>query len=249
MSFIEVASENGITTLTLNRGKVNAINEALIDEFREVLERCENDSEVRAIILTGQGKFFSFGFDVPLLYDLSKESFTVFLRKFTGLYTRLFTFPKPVIAALNGHTIAGGCMLATSCDYRLMVPGKVKISLNEVTFGSSVFAGSVEMLRYCVGSRNAEVILCSGSMFTADEALGLGLVDRVVAEDILYQEAKEVAREMAGRDGTAFASIKALLRAPIAAEMRAREDQSIDEFVRIWYSEKTRESLKKIQIR
>ncbi len=240
---------DGIATITLQRGKVNALNELLVDELHHGLERLEKDSAVRSVILTGRGKFFSFGLDIPELYDYSKESFADFLRKFTGLYTRLFVFPKPVIAAINGHAIAGGCMLASACDFRLMVTGKAKISLNEITFGSSVFAGSVEMLKYVVGSRNAETMLCSGAMYSAENAARFGLVDKVVSEDGLQDEARRIAEEMAGKSAAAFRSIKMLLRGPVAKAMETGEAASIREFVDIWYSPATREKVKDIQIR
>jgi enoyl-CoA hydratase/carnithine racemase len=130
-----------------------------------------------------------------------------------------------------------------------MVTGRAKISLNEITFGSSVFAGSVEMLRYCIGSRNAQTILFGGDMFGAEQAADLGLVQAVVSEDELIERATVKARELASRNVQAFVSIKGMLRNPVAEAMRAMEADSIDEFIHIWYSEETRESLKSVQIR
>ena len=115
----------------------------VIDETAGCLQSLAADPDIRAVILTGDGSFFSFGFDIPEFLSHSKESFSSLLKRFTGLYTYLFTYPKPVVAALNGHAVAGGCMLALACDYRIMVSGKAKISSNEIAFGSSVFAGSV----------------------------------------------------------------------------------------------------------
>ncbi len=249
MDIVQVSTRDDITTVVMNRGKVNALNEAMVDRLQKVFDELEASPETRAVILTGAGKFFSFGLDVPELYDYSPEDFALFLRKFTGLYAHLFVFPKPVIAAVNGHAIAGGCMLATSCDYRFMVPGRAKISLNEITFGSSVFAGSVEMLKFRVGSSNAQRVLYDGSMYTAEEAKTIGLVDRVVTEEDLLDQAATAARQLISRNARAFAAIKGLLRNPVADVMRRNEAASIEKFVRIWYSEETRESLKSVQIR
>jgi enoyl-CoA hydratase len=154
-----------------------------------------------------------------------------------------------VVAAVNGHAIAGGCMIATACDRRLMVSGKAKIALNEITFGASVLAGSVEMLKACVGHRQAETILYSGAMYGADGALTLGLVDRVADSDDLLEVALGEAQELARGDAVAFRSIKSLLREPVAEAMRAREADSIREFVDIWYSDATRRKLAKMKIR
>lgn len=249
MEHTEISRSGEVAVVTLKRGKVNALSEAVLDELSGRFEELKGDATAAAAVLTGSGKFFSFGFDIPELLSYSQEEFVRYLRKFTTLYTELYVWPKPLVAALNGHTIAGGCMLATACDRRLMAAGGGKISLNEVTFGASVFAGSVAMLVACAGQRNAETILYSGAMFTAEEARDLRLVDAVTSGEELLDGAIAEARDLAGKDRVAFASIKALLRGPVAEEMRRREAESIREFVSIWYSESTREQLKKIQIR
>ena len=249
MAFVSVSVGGNIATVVMSRGKVNALTEEVVDELRGSFQGLSSDPNARAVILTGSGKFFSFGFDIPHFMGHSREGFTRYLTKFADLYTDLFIFPKPVIAALNGHTVAGGCMIATACDYRIMVTGKAKISLNEITFGSSVFAGSVEMLKACVGHRNAETILCSGFMYSAEQALELGLIHRIASEQDLLQAAQRVAEDFADRDSRAFQSIKHLLRKPIAVEMKKKEKESILEFVDIWYSSETRAQIEKIKIR
>ena len=248
MSFMHVSKDGEIATVTLSRGKVNALNEPMVEELTKSFEDLATDNEVKSIIFTGTGKFFSFGFDVPEFLNYSKSDFIRYLEKFTNFYTYLFLFPKPVVGALNGHTIAGGCMLATACDFRLMVTGKARISLNEITFGAPVPAGSVEMLKYCAGSRNAQSILYSGAMYSAEEAFELGLVDQVSSEDALAEDARKVAQELAQKDSSAFRSIKHLLRKPVAEQMIKREKDAILEFVDIWYSEQTWENLKEIKI-
>ena len=248
MDFIESQRSEGIATLTLTRGKVNAVNGALVQQLRETLTTLESDPEVKAIVLTGAGKFFSFGFDIPEFLSHTKEQFTEFVTSFTDLYTYVFLYPKPVVAALNGHTIAAGCMLALACDYRVMVSGKAKIALNEIGFGSSVFAGSTEMLRFWVGGANATAVLYSGAMYAAEEARSLGLVQEVAAEGELMNIADRVASDLASRHRPAFSSIKSLLRKSIAHQMRNQENDSINQFVDIWYSEPTWANLKNIKI-
>ncbi len=248
MDFIEVEKDKGIATLKLRRGKVNALNGTVIDQLRESLKALESDSETTSVVLTGTGKFFSFGFDIPEFLSFTKEEFTDYLINFTDLYTYLFLYPKPVVAALNGHTIAGGCMLALACDNRVMVAGKAKISLNEIAFGSSVFAGSTEMLRFLVGNANATKILYSGAMYSAEEAMSLGLVQDILTEDNLLVQAKAIALDLSLKHPPAFTSIKSLLRKPIAEDIVKRERASISEFVDIWYSEPTWANLQNIKI-
>ncbi len=249
MNFVLSSKEDDIATVTLQRGKVNALNEPMIGELADTFGNLETDTEVKSIIFTGSGKFFSFGFDVPEFLSYPKKDFIRFMDKFTNLYTYLFQFPKPIVAALNGHTIAGGCMLATACDFRIMASGKGKISLNEITFGAPVFGGSAEMLRFCVGSRNAQSILYSGALYSAEEALGLGLVDQVSSDDALLEDGRKVAQELGEKDSSAFSTIKKILRKPVAEEMVKHEKDYILEFADIWYSQSTREKLKQIRIR
>ncbi len=233
MEFTRVSTGEGVAEVTFSRGKVNALNEPAVEELADCFQKLAADPEAKAIIFTGQGKFFSFGFDIPEFLSYSKESFTRYLTKLTGLYTYLFTYPKPLVAALNGHTIAGGCMLALACDYRVMVAGKAKISLNEITFGSSLFAGSLRMLRFVVGEKNAQSIAYSGAMYTAEEAQQLGLVDQVASEEKLMDHAREAARRFAAKDSAAFRSIKRMLRRSAAEDMKRCEESSVREFVDI----------------
>jgi Delta3-Delta2-enoyl-CoA isomerase len=249
MEFVRITHEGGITLVQLARGKVNAISEGLTEELRLRLEEIEKDCSVKTVILTGSGKFFSFGLDIPEFLGYPKESFQKFVGKFAHLYTYLFNYPKPVIAALNGHTVAGGFMIATACDYRIMVSGSSRISLNEITFGSSLFPGSAVMLTYCVGSRRAETIALSGRMYSAEEAIAIGLVDQVAEEDKLATKAQEVAQDFVKREGPAFRSIKNLMRGPVAEEMRRQDKLYRDEMIDIWYSEDTWRRLQNIKIR
>jgi Delta3-Delta2-enoyl-CoA isomerase len=248
MQFVHVSIDDGIAEATLKRGKVNALNEPAVEEIADCLRSLAADPDVRAVTLTGDGSFFSFGFDIPEFLGYSRESYKKFLHRFTGLYSYLFTYPKPVVAALNGHAIAGGCMLALACDYRIMVSGKAKISLNEISFGSSVFAGSVAMLNFLVGGKNAQRILYDAAMYPAETAAQLWMIDEVSSTESLMKNARELGQRLAGKDAAAFRSIKNLLRAPVAEEMARNEERSVQEFVSIWYSESTRQNLRGITI-
>lgn len=143
---LEPPDAEGIATIRLCRGKVNALAPEVIDDITTALDACEQ-AGARAVILTGTGPFFSFGFDVPHMLRWPREQFGAFVTSFCALYRRLFLLPVPLIAAVNGHAVAGGCILALAADQRLMARGKPRISLNEITFGASIFAGVVEMLR------------------------------------------------------------------------------------------------------
>ena len=249
MQYIELIKIKNIATIKLNRGKVNALNEPFVEELYHCLKDLEDDFETRAVIITGQGNFFSFGFDIPEFLSFQPKEFARYLTKFTALYTYIFAYPKPMVMALNGHTIAGGCMLAIAGDYRIMTTGKARISLNELSFGSSVFAGSVIMLKYLVGARFAEQILLGGGMYSAEQAKSMGLVDDIGTEAELMQAATAKAQEYLSKYPPAFASIKGHLRKAVVAEMIQVETKSIEDFVEIWYSENTQKNIREIKIR
>ncbi|HEX9667225.1 MAG TPA: enoyl-CoA hydratase-related protein [Thermodesulfobacteriota bacterium] len=249
MNFVNVDIREGVAKIFLNRPKVNAINGRVLNELAQCFDEIRRDDSAKALILTGEGSFFSFGFDVPELYNYKKEDFTEFMFNFSDMLRNVFLFPKPVLAALNGHTIAGGCILALACDYRLMVAEKAKISLNEITFGSTLFSSAVEMLRFLVGSKNASTILYSGRMYSADEALRLGLIDNAVSRDELLSSARSIAEDHINKDTLGFKGIKSLLRNRVADYIKDSEKDSILEFVDIWYSESVRTSLRKIVIK
>ncbi len=116
MEFLRVEKADGIAKVILARGKVNAINEFVIDELTACFRELAADDATKAVILTGQGKFFTYGFDIPEFLNYKQEDFLRYLTKFTSFYGDIFLYPKPVIAALSGHTMAGGCMIAIACD-------------------------------------------------------------------------------------------------------------------------------------
>jgi len=249
MTATQLDRRGDVAVLTLGRGRVNAIDEATVDELRERVPDLERDPDTRAVVLTGRGTFFSFGFDVPALYDYPPADFTRFLTKFTRLLRALYELRKPLVAAVNGHAVAGGFMLATTADHRIMASGKAKISLNEIMFGAALFAGSIEMLRAVVGDRRAETFALGGAMYGAEDARAMGLVDEVAAPDAVVPRALDIASDMAARDQAAYGAIKRLLRAPTLERIDRAEPASIARFVEIWYSPDTRERLKDIRIR
>ncbi len=249
MSLVEISNNENIAVIRLNRGKVNAINREMIDVIGSAFRQVEADPNINGVVFTGSGKFFSFGFDIPELFPLSPEEFSEFLIAFSDLYKYLYLYQKPVVAALNGHTVAGGCMLATTCDYRIVSGGKAKLSLNEIALGVSVFAGSVEMLKAVVGHRNAEIIMLGGKMYSVGEAKKLGLVDEIVEEAELIDSALAKAKELGANRNEAYGTIKRLFRQQIADDFSKRERAGINRFVELWHSPETRDIIGKVQIR
>jgi Delta3-Delta2-enoyl-CoA isomerase len=249
MEFVGIRKEADIATVVLSHGKVNALSETVVEQLHSRFAELENDTSVKAVVLTGEGKFFSFGFDIAKLLSYTKSDFVRFLEKFTAFHSYLFLYPKPVIGALNGHATAGGCVLAIGCDYRIMVSGRARISLNEITFGSSVFASITHILKHCVGARNAEEILFSGDMYSAEQALKLGLIDMAVSDEDFPGCVAAAAAKFAERSGPAFTHMKSMFRQPVAEMYAKTEAASIKTMADIWYSDETLSRVRKIEIR
>ncbi len=249
MDFVELSKSQNVATVKLNRPKVNALNEVVVKELTDVFCSFLRDSSVGAVVLTGEGSFFSFGFDVPGFMNHSKEDFHNYVTMFSELIKDIFMFEKPVIAAINGHAIAGGAVLSLSCDYRIMVSGKSKIALNEMTLGSTLFTSVVEMLRYAVGSKSAEHVFYTGSMYSAEQALAMGLVDECASGEEFEQAVSKVALDFAAKDAEAFKRVKGLLKRGTLEKIEREERYTIAEFVDVWYSPNTKEKLKKVEIR
>lgn len=249
MEFFSIERHNSTAVLIFSRGKVNAIDQQVVSEVSAVLDEIERDNSIQSVVLTGRGKFFSFGLDVPALYNLPPADFTDFLSSFCSLCLRMFLFPKPIVAAVNGHAVAGGCVLLLPFDTRIAADQAMSIGLTEVTLGAALFASTVEMTRYWVSNKAAEKMLLTGETFDVRGAREIGLIDEIVEPEKLLSVAIQRAGELAQHYGPGYQALRRLIRQPIADRWREREALSIEEFVRIWYSPDTRAKTKLIQIK
>jgi enoyl-CoA hydratase len=205
---IEREQTANILTLRLAHGKASAMDlelcEALIRELREA-----ENSDARAVILTGTGSIFCAGVDLFRLTNAGPEYVERFFPALRDSLLALFTFPKPIVAAVNGHAIAGGLLLTAACDYRLMSAGRIGVP--ELLVGVPFPAVAIEILRFTCG-RDAPWLAYSGRTVTPDEARPLGIIDEVVAPDFLLTRAEVIARELAAIDPRNFAITKRQIR-------------------------------------
>lgn len=203
---IILEKKDGIGYITLNRPEVfNAISQELIDEFSDALDKVNKDEEIRVLILTGAGKGFQAGADIR---ELSIMTPMAILRWNEGVlrnHAKLEKLRQPVIAAINGLAMGGGLELALSCSLRVAVEG-AKLALPEVKLGIIPGTGGTQRLPRLIGKGNAYELLLTGDTITAEEALKIGLVNKVVPRG----EALKAAEELAGR---------IMANAPIAVEM------------------------------
>ncbi len=212
--------------------KRNAISAQMIADLLGALDQAEA-SPARVVILTGAGKAFCAGMDLGELQHLARQMQQKNFedaRRMTRLLYRLYSFPKPVIAAVNGAAIAGGCGLATVADFILAVP-EAKFGYTEVRIGFTPALVSV-FLRRRIGDTHVRDLLLTGRIIDAEEALRIGLVTEVVPMEALMERAREVAASLVAASPTAIAQTKKLLvsfdRTAIRAELEAAIEANAD---------------------
>src|SRR5579862_3411739 len=182
-----------LATLTLNRpDKRNAINSKMISELQSTLDAIEN-SHARVAIITGAGKTFCAGMDLEKLAAIAQQTAAENMedsRRMAKMFRRIWSFSKPLIAAVNGAALAGGCGIATLCDFTLAVP-EAKFGYTEVKIGFLPAIVSVFLTRQ-IGDKRARDLLLTGRVITAVEALKLGLVSEIVEPDKLMSRAQDL---------------------------------------------------------
>ena len=233
MSLVRSERDGDVAVVTLDRPRANAFDPALVASLAAALEEADGAG---AIVLTSAfSGMFSAGWDLKYLAAQNRASFEAFVRAYGDLVRRLFASGRPVVAALPGHAIAGGLIVAAAADERIGAAGKGELGLSEVLLGVSVPACLLEPFRHAIGPHAMERLATTGENVSMERALAMGLVDRVVAPDELRSEAVARARVLAGRPREAYAAIKRRCRA--AALARFDQARSGDGFADLWFSE------------
>jgi enoyl-CoA hydratase len=186
-------STDGVHTLRLEHGKANAFDLELCRGLIAALSEAASDTG--PLILTGVGSIFSAGVDLFRIVDGGRAYIEEFLPALSEVFLRAFTLPRPVIAAINGHAIAGGCILACACDYRVMADGQGRIGLPELAVGVPFPASAIELLRSVTDPARLHEFLFLGRTYDARDAAAAGLVNEVVAAERLTARAGEIARD------------------------------------------------------
>ncbi|HET8961058.1 enoyl-CoA hydratase/isomerase family protein [Nocardioides sp.] len=196
---LEVGSgeQAGVATLRLDRPKMNALNEQVQEEIRAAAHEATARDDVKAVVVYGGERVFAAGADVKEMNDMS---YTDMIKRSGGLqsaFTAVAKIPKPVVAAITGYALGGGCELALCADVRFAAEDAV-LGQPEILLGIIPGAGGTQRLTRLVGPSRAKDLIFSGRFVKAEEALAIGLVDRVVAPDAVYQEAVDWAGQFAG---------------------------------------------------
>ncbi len=213
MPVLLTTDHNGVRRLILNRPEVrNALNNELRQALLSELSESENDSSVRALVLSGSGKAFCSGLDLSDLQSISQRSTEENRHdsaQLAELFKRIYTFPKPIIAALNGHAIAGGAGLASVCDVVVMSE-TAKLGYTEARIGFVAALVAVFLLRQ-VGEKHTRDLLLSARLISANEARHMGLVNHITAPEKVLDHALELAMQITANAPSSLAMTKSLL--------------------------------------
>lgn len=223
-----------ITTITLNRpDKRNAMSAAMIAEIQTALDEIEK-SHTRVVILTGAGRAFCSGMDLEMLAAMAQQSPAENQedsRRMAKMFRRIWSFSRPMIAAVNGAALAGGCGIATLCDFTLAAP-EAKFGYTEVKIGFLPALVSVFLVRQ-IGEKRTRDLLLTGRIIEAAEAKEMGLVNEIVSVESLLARAKELAEVLIAASPASLARAKRLLTSAAAAGVDADLERAILENARI----------------
>ena len=234
---IDVQAREGVAVVRIEHGKANALDSELMRDLSAALQRLRQDG-TRAAVLTGAGNIFGAGVDLFRVLSGGDAYAADFVPGLARFLVDLFEFPLPLIAAINGHAIAGGCIVACACDYRIMAEGKGTIGVPELLVGVPFPTVAIEIMRFAVPPHELQALVYTGRTCGAEDALRRGLVNEVAAADQLLARARDVAQQLGAIPAPVFAATKRALRHDTAA--RVRNDSTLGDVVQQWSSPETR---------
>jgi len=225
--------EGGVRLLTLDRPPANGIERTLLTDLSAALDDARTDDAVRAVVLTGAGEFFSGGLDLREL-PRNGESIRLLLDLYRGSHLQLLTFPKPTIAMVNGHAIAGGLIMVLACDCRLGLAGDYRIGVNEVAIGAAFPRLAFEIIRLRLTHAQASELLLGAALYPASHALRLGVVDELLPPDSFEATVLTRAAHLGAFPREAYAHTKAALVAEAVARVEAETAEEAARPVAVW---------------
>lgn len=253
MSLIEVRRHDAIHELRMARPPVNALDPALSRALSDAVATAVAQ-DAQALVLSGNGKIFSAGLDVPYLLGLGDDQAALkqAWEAFFAAAKALATAPVPVVAAITGHAPAGGCVLALSCDCRIMAAGDFRIGLNETQVGLVAPEGIQHLLRRVVGVYRAERLLVAGALVKAADALRYGMIDETVDSggdpDKVVARACAWLQELLALPREPMLRTRQIARADLVAALQPDQIR-IDDFVAAWSQPDTQNALRALVAR
>jgi enoyl-CoA hydratase/carnithine racemase len=243
---VAIERHGRLAVLRLDKARGNAIDEALAEGLARAAAEVATDDGVRGVLLaSGHPKLFCPGLDLVALVEYDRPSMKRFMESFAMTVWGLYGLPKPVVAAVSGAAVAGGCILALTADHRVLKRG-APIGLNEVKLGVPLPWSVTRLLRATVHAPALSRIALLGRNFTDAEAIEVGLADEVADADGFEATCLGRLEEYADKDPQSIAATKAWLRQGVLSEMMSRESELAGAFVDAWFSGPTQERLRAV---
>jgi enoyl-CoA hydratase len=236
---IDRSLSGSVATLRFNYGKAAALDVELVDAIALAFAELGADDAVHAVILTGSGSIFSAGVDLFRLTEGGHDYASRFLPSLGRMLLDLFKFPKPLVVAVNGHAIAGGCLFALAGGYRLMAQGNGRIGLPEMLVGVPFPPSVIEAVRFALPAQQLQSMLYTGKTVLPDEALQRGLVDELVEPSALESRAQEMAQHFASLPRRAFELAKHQMRETAVDRARHYANELDREVIELWSAPET----------
>ena len=244
MSGVRIERTGRIAVLRLSKARGNAIDEPLVEDLARAAAEVARDASLRGVLLaSAHPKLFCPGLDLVALADYDRASMGRFMHAFAVSVWALFGLPKPVVAAVSGAAVAGGCILALTADHRVLRRG-ASIGLNEVRVGVPLPWSVTQLLRATVHAPALSRIALLGRNFTDEEAVETGLVDELAEPPGFEAACLQRLEEYAEKDPLALATTKAWLRESVLAEMMSKERERLSGFLDGWFAPETRERIR-----
>jgi enoyl-CoA hydratase/carnithine racemase len=242
---LDVTIDDGLATVRLQRENGNAINGELAVELLAATQEIAADPQAGGMLLAASGKLFGPGLDLLELIELDRPGLERFLHKFNATVLTLYEFPKPLVAAIHSHAVAGSCVITLPADRRILRRG-AKIGLNEVRVGLPLPYGISTILRQTVNPTWLEPVALLGLNFTDDNAMAAGLAHELHDAEGFEEHCKSRLRELTERDPGAFRVTKRYLRSAAIERIRANDPQLTVEFLDVWFAPATQQRLQGI---
>ena len=239
---VVVAAREHVQVVTLCRG-ANALDATLLAALETALDRLDAAGWPAVVLASAHPTVFCPGLDLKKLDRRPRAEVREAMVRYQALLRRLATYPGPLVAAVGGHAIGGGCLLAMACDRRVMARARARIGLSEINLGIPVPAGAVTMLLALFPTRAVEQMVLEGDGLGGERALELGLVERLAYPDEVVEEACRLAGHLASRPPGAFAAAKAFLRHGLGAAMAERDAAELERFLDRWFDPDTQDRL------
>jgi enoyl-CoA hydratase len=241
---IKVETQGKITVLTLNRPEaLNALNLLVYKEINDVLHHLEQDPSIKALIITGEGKAFVAGADIAEMSGMEPDEAYHFSKTGQDTFDRLESLDIPVIAAVNGFALGGGCELAMACDFRI-ASTKAKFGQPEVNLGLIPGYAGTQRLSRLAGLGNALYLILTAEMIVAEEALRIGLIQKLTEPEQLMETCLQLARKIASNGSTAVQRAKKSIRNGFNMDFAMACDMESEEFSALFGEEASQEGMK-----